>query len=88
MADEAQSLREFLRQELLVSRKHSDAHMAAMAKLTTQIETSTAELRRHTEQMNRDHRDFYAESRAQRQALLRILDRLDGGNSGGAAPAT
>jgi hypothetical protein len=88
MADEAQSLREFLREELLLSRKSFDANMAAMTKLTARIEAGTAELRRHTEQMNRDHRDFYAESRAQRQALLRILDRLDGGNSGGAAPAT
>ena len=41
--------------------------------------------------MNRDidvHRlEFLAESRSQRHALLRILDRLDG-NGGGGAPAT
>ena len=42
MADETQSLREFLREELLLSRKAFDANMAEMAKLGARIGTAPA----------------------------------------------
>jgi hypothetical protein len=59
---------------------------ASIDRNMAQMDEMTASLRA----MNRDidlHRlEFLEESRAQRQALLRILDRLDG--NGGTAPAT
>ena len=88
MADETQSLREFLREELLLSRKAFDANMAEMAKLGARIEAGTAELREHTRRMNRDHEEFHAEVRASREAAFRLLDRYGDDSGGGTAPAT
>jgi hypothetical protein len=57
--------------------------------LMAQIEVSerrAQEWNAHFERIHREHEDMRDEDRAQRQALLRILDRLDGG--GGPEPAT
>ncbi|MFL5911986.1 MAG: hypothetical protein ACJ768_15615 [Gaiellaceae bacterium] len=57
--------------------------------LMAQIEFSerrAQEWNAHFERIHREHEDMRDEDRAQRQALLRILDRLDEG--GGPQPAT
>ena len=77
-----------------------DEGTARMAVRTAEIRRETAGIRARTEEfireMREDHdafikrvdegtREFVAEMRAQRQALVRILDRLDsGGASAGA----
>lgn len=75
-----------MREHLLRTEKSFNANMAALAKMTAQIEAGTAELRRHTERMDRDHREFSEELRASREAAFRLLDRF--GDDGGTAPAT
>ena len=57
--------------------------------LMAQIEESrkqAQEWNAHFERIHREHDDMRDEDRAQREALLRILDRLDG--NGGPQPAT
>jgi hypothetical protein len=74
--------REFMRELLLRHEEATDA-------MVTRLNDASAESRRHaeearvrTDQLIRDmtahRREFVAEMRAQRQALFRILDRLDG----------
>jgi uncharacterized coiled-coil DUF342 family protein len=43
------------------------------------IREQTQQMREQTEQMRAQRREFVEESRAQRAALFRMLDRLDGG---------
>ena len=50
-----------------------------------ELRTAQAENRAYFERLDRKADEQIAESRAQRQALLHILDRLD---NGGTAPAT
>jgi predicted nucleic acid-binding Zn-ribbon protein len=82
--EEAQSLRDFLREELLLHRKHLEANIAALEAMSTRIAAGTAELRKHTRRMNRDHEEFHAEMRASREAMFRMLD---GYGEGGTSPA-
>jgi hypothetical protein len=63
--------RVFMRQLLL----RNDKVLGAMQR---QIEASTRAIRKLTEDMHREHLEFVEEMRAQRAALFRILDRLDG----------
>jgi hypothetical protein len=56
--------REFMRELLL-------RHEKATNSMIKRLDTNTEALRTHT-------REFVAEMQAQRQALFRILDRLDG----------
>jgi hypothetical protein len=49
---------------------------------TEQFVAHTKRFAEHTEAMRRDHDEFWDEQRAGRQALQRILDRLDGGAEG------
>jgi len=52
---------------------------------STELRQHRRELREHRKQMREGHREFVEESRAQRAALFRILDRLDGGDAPAAA---
>jgi hypothetical protein len=70
--------REFMRELLRRHEKASDAMLARFNAITRRFEE-------HTDEMRQDHREFIEEVRAQRGALLRILDRLDGGAAGAGA---
>jgi hypothetical protein len=81
--------REFMRQLLLRHEKATDAMIARLDKGTEEIGRRIEEIRIRTEQIKRSGdthsealrahtREFVAEMRAQRQALFRVLDRLDG----------
>jgi hypothetical protein len=70
--------REFMRELLRRHEKASDAMLARFNAITRRFEE-------HTDEMRQDHREFIEEVRAQRGALLRILDRLDGGSAGAGA---
>jgi hypothetical protein len=81
--------REFMRQLLLRHEKATDAMIARLDKGTEEsgkrieeIRIRIEELKRtgdtHTEALRAHTREFVAEMRAQRQALFRVLDRLDG----------
>ena len=85
VADEAQDLREFVRELLVRSEKTFNATLAGIDRNNAQMAEMTVSLRKHTERMERDHREFTAELRAQREATFRMLDRL--GGNGGTAPA-
>ncbi|MEA2274951.1 MAG: hypothetical protein QOI98_3659 [Solirubrobacteraceae bacterium] len=69
--DESDDLRAFIRD--------------LMARFDRGMERQTVESRRYFETLDAKTGEIIAENRAQRQALLRILDRMDG--NGGAAPA-
>jgi hypothetical protein len=81
--------REFMRQLLLRHEKATDAMVARLNReseesrvRTERIRADIAEIRARTEQfvkeMTAHRREFVDEMRAQRQALFRVLDRLDG----------
>jgi uncharacterized protein (DUF305 family) len=92
--------REFMREMLLRHEKATDAMIRRLDEGTAEMRQRTAQIRQETaegiREMRDDHaafirrvdegtREFVAEMRAQRQALFRILDRLDsGGASAGA----
>jgi hypothetical protein len=67
--------RDFMRQLLLRHEKAIDAMIAGLeartAAIVRRIDANTEAMQSHT-------REFVAEMRAQRQALFRVLDRLDG----------
>ena len=78
---EGQDLREFIREQTLLSQRRSDAlHEKIMRGLEVQREA----MERHFDDQARKTDDLIAENRAQREALFKMMDRLDGG---GAAPA-
>jgi hypothetical protein len=81
--------REFMRQLLLRHEQATDAMVARLNReseesrvRTERIRADIAEIRARTEQfvkeMTAHRREFVDEMRAQRQALFRVLDRLDG----------
>ena len=76
--DEAESLREFIRELLLRFDRKTEAWERVQERRHQEYMANFAELRERT-------REMYAEDRAQRQALLAIIDRLDSG--GGTARA-
>ena len=83
MDDDA--FREFMREmilrfERLARELHADNRVAQQ-----KLDASREESRQYFERIDAKLDEQVAESRAQRAALFRILDRLDGG---GAAPAT
>lgn len=73
---EAADLRTFIRE---IMRRFERQQEAVIAELVEQRETWQTELRAQRETWQSELRDLREESRAQRQALLLILDRLDGG---------
>jgi hypothetical protein len=81
--------REFMRQLLLRHEKATDAMIERLNKASAESVRRAEESRRRSEEIRartientkamRAHtREFVAEMRAQRQALFRVLDRLDG----------
>ncbi len=74
---ESQDLREFIREQTL-----------RLERIAIAMERSNrlvrAEMRQHFAEQRRKTDDLFEENKAQREALFRMLDRLDGG---GAAPA-
>jgi hypothetical protein len=74
--------REFMRQLLLRHEKATDAMIARLDKGTEEIRIRIEQLKRqgdrHTDALEAHTREFVAEMQAQRQALFRVLDRLDG----------
>jgi hypothetical protein len=74
--------REFMRQLLLRHEKATDAMIKRLDKDTERIRAEIREIRARTVEnttaMRAHTREFVAEMRAQRQALLHVLDRLDG----------
>lgn len=95
--DAIQAYREFttqliLRFERLTRELRADTQAARaesrayFERIDARLAEQRAETRAYFERFDRDHAEQWAEMRAMRQALFRILDRLDG--NGGAAPAT
>jgi hypothetical protein len=81
--------REFMRQLLLRHEKATDAMIARLDKGTEESGKRIEEIRIRIEELKRTGnaqadalrahtREFVAEMQAQRQALFRVLDRLDG----------
>jgi hypothetical protein len=88
--------REFMRELLLRHEKATDAMIQRLDEGTEEIRRRTEEIRLRTEEIRagmyvhadamRAHtREFVAEMQAQRQALFRMLDRLDGGGASAGA---
>jgi hypothetical protein len=73
--------REFMRQLLLRHEKATDAMIARLDEGTAMLREETRQIKRqgdaHTKALRAHTREFVAEMRAQRQALLHVLDRLD-----------
>jgi hypothetical protein len=69
---------ELTREEVRLSRESRDD-------LRSFIREINARMERGTQAMIAELRDLREESRAQRQALLRVIDRMDGLDPGGAA---
>jgi hypothetical protein len=80
--------REFMRQLLLRHEKATDAMIARLnteseesrirtEQIRIEIEETRARTVANTKAMRAHTREFVAEMRAQRQALFRVLDRLD-----------
>jgi hypothetical protein len=74
--------REFMRQLLLRHEKATDAMIARLKAESEESRRRAEEIRLRTVESIREirahRREFVAEMRAQRQALFRMLDRLDG----------
>jgi hypothetical protein len=74
--------REFMRQLLLGHEKATDAMIARLRADSVESRRRAEEIRLRTVEAIREirahRREFVAEMRAQRQALFRMLDRLDG----------
>jgi hypothetical protein len=74
--------REFMRQLLLRHEKATDAMIARLRADSVESRRRAEEIRLRTVEAIREirahRREFVAEMRAQRQALFRMLDRLDG----------
>jgi hypothetical protein len=74
--------REFMRQLLLRHEKATDEMIARLRRESEESRARTAEIlartKVNTEAIRAHTREFVAEMRAQRQALFRMLDRLDG----------
>jgi hypothetical protein len=77
--------REFMRELLRCHEKSSDAMIAGFERVLRRFDAETERVRKHTRQMEEDHREFVAQLRAQRAALFRVLDRLDEGPAGAGA---
>ncbi len=87
-AQEHLDTRDFMRQLILRMERFSREQVAEMRALTRIVSAQTTALERFGDEMRAELREQREESRAQRGALLRILDKLDGGEPGGSsAPA-
>jgi hypothetical protein len=75
---EADDLRTFIREIMARSDR-------GFARMERRMDAAAEERLRHFEKLSAQSDEIIAENRAQREALLRILDRMDG--NGGTAPA-
>ncbi len=73
-----QDLRTFLREMTLRQEK-------VMREMLARLEDQSKVLREQTESIREGREEFVQESRAQRAALFRMLERFDGGDSPAAA---
>src|SRR5436190_4979285 len=73
-----------MRQDSLRNERILGEISQSLARNSASLERHTASLERHTARLERPHDDIIAEQRAQRDALWRMLDKLDG--KGGPAP--
>ena len=60
-------------------------HEKATDPVVSRLDAGTEELKSLTPKTSRDHREFIEELRAQREALFRILDRMDDGGAAAGA---
>jgi len=74
---ESSDLREFIREQSLIANRRMDQYAKELSEWRDKMD-------RHFDRQDRKLDDLLAESRAQRAALFKMMDRLD---SGGAAPA-
>ena len=76
-------VREFMRQLVLRHEKATDAMIKRLVEGSAEARARTEEIlvrtEANTEAIRAHTREFVAEMRAQRQAMFRVLDRLDGG---------
>ena len=77
-------LREFMREMILRFERMADEIRAEVRAQRAEIRRQREEMRLYFAEQSRKTDEIIAEGRAGREALFRILDRLDGG---GAAPA-
>jgi hypothetical protein len=81
--------REFMRELLLSHERATDAMIARLDAGTQEMRARTDEIVRRTDaivrKIDEGTREFVAESRAQRETVFRVLDRLDGGAAGAGA---
>lgn len=64
---------------------HTDAVVRRLDRVTDRLDAQTEVLHRLASDMDAHRREFVEEMRAQRQALFRVLDRLDEGGAGASA---
>jgi hypothetical protein len=67
-----------LRQNSLRNEKVLSELSSSVGRLSSSVARHSAVLTRHTDALTRHTADMLAESRAQRKALFKMLDRLDG----------
>ena len=77
-----EAYREFIREQTI---RFERAMRVLAAEIRADVHGQHEESRRYFERIDKRLDDLHDESRAQTQALLRMIDRLD---NGGAAPAT
>ena len=75
---QSEDLREFIREQTVLSHRRLDQH-------SQELREWSEAMRRHFDAQDRKIDDLIAESRAQRAALFRMIDKL---GNGGTAPAT
>ena len=78
---DSESFREFAREITLKIDRTLQGFAAGLEVMRDDIRASREDSRRYFEALHAELGDLRAESRAQTQALLRVIDRLDGGAS-------
>jgi hypothetical protein len=75
---ESQDLREFIREQTLLSERRS---ASLHAKVMRGLDLQRRAMERHHDKQDRKLDDVLAESQAQREALFKMMDRLDNGGT-------
>jgi hypothetical protein len=84
-ADSREFMRELTLRHEQATRSMIEEFRRSTDAVVSRLDAGTEALRKMTAQMERDHAEFRDEMRAQRQALFRLFDRLDGGGSAAGA---
>jgi hypothetical protein len=77
--------RTFMRELVLRHEKSTEAMIRRLDRVTDRLDAQTVVLHRLASDMDTHRREFVEGMRAQRQALFRIIDRLDGGGAAAGA---